>query len=263
MAWAEAVAVLVADVGGQYRRLSRIDVACRMGAPDIFVSYAREDQARVAPVVAALEARGWSVFWDRRIPAGQTWRSHIGRALEQARCVVVAWSEHSIKSDWVIEEADEGKRRGILVPVLLDAVLPPRGFRGIQAADLSSWSPKHPSPAFDNFLADLLIVLGPPHPGPSPLSPAIEIPRAKPVVAPQSLSSRAGSKAGRWWLGMALAVGVISAGGYAYLGSFTAQYGRALERAGNNAEAIRWYQQAADQGNAAAQFKLTSLGRAE
>jgi uncharacterized protein len=40
------------------------------------------------------------------------------------------------------------------------------------------------------------------------------------------------------------------------LGSFAAQYGRALERAGNNAEAIRWYQQAADQGNAAAQYSL-------
>jgi hypothetical protein len=220
-------------------------VTCRMSGPDIFFSYAREDQARVAPVVAALETCGWSVFWDRRIPAGQTWRSHIGRALDEARCVVVAWSEHSIRSEWVIEEADDGRERGILVPALLDPVRAPRGFRGIQAADLSSWSPKHPSPAFDNFLADLLIVLGPPHPGPFPLSPAI------------------GSKAGRWWLGMALAVGVISAGGYAYLGSFAAQYGRALERAGNNAESIRWYQKAADQGNAAAQFKLTSLGRAE
>ena len=105
---------------GQYRRFNSIDVIYSMGAPDIFFSYAREDEARVAAVVAALEARGWSVFWDRRIPAGQTWRSHIGRALEQARCVVVAWSEHSIQSDFVIEEADEVKRRNILVPVLLD-----------------------------------------------------------------------------------------------------------------------------------------------
>jgi TIR domain len=143
-----------------------------MGAPDIFVSYAREDQVRVAPLVAALEARGWVVFWDRRIPAGQTWRSHIGRALEKARCVVVAWSEHAIRSEWVIEEADEGKRREVLVPVFLDAVLPPWGFRGIQAADLSSWSPERPSPDFDSFLADLGAVLGTPQQGPSLPSPA-------------------------------------------------------------------------------------------
>src|SRR3954467_5849592 len=103
-----------------------------MSGPDIFVSYAHGDQERIVPIVAALEARGWSVFWDRRIPAGQTWRSHIGRALDQARCVVVAWSEHSINSKWVLDEADEAMGRDILVPVLLDPVRPPMGFRGIQ-----------------------------------------------------------------------------------------------------------------------------------
>jgi hypothetical protein len=36
-----------------------------MSGPDIFFSYARQDEARVAPVVAALRAHGWSVFWDR------------------------------------------------------------------------------------------------------------------------------------------------------------------------------------------------------
>jgi hypothetical protein len=51
--------------------------------------------------------------------------------------VVVAWSRDSIDSAWVSEEADEGKKRGILVPCLLDAVESPIGFRSIQAADLS------------------------------------------------------------------------------------------------------------------------------
>jgi TPR repeat protein len=152
-----------------------------MSGPDIFFSYAREDQARVAPVVAALEARGWSVFWDRRIPAGQTWRSHIGRALDAARCVVVAWSEHSINSKWVLEEADEGLEREILVPVLFDTVRPPRGFRGIQAADLTGWSPEHASSAFDSFLADLGAVLGAPRQEPPPSPPLAEIPPAKQV----------------------------------------------------------------------------------
>ena len=112
---AEAVATLVVGTGKQYRRLSYANVTCRMSNSDIFFSYAREDQARVAPIVAALEARGWSVFWDQRIPAGQTWRSHIGRALDQARCVVVVWSEHAIRSEWVIEEAERGRGRHILV----------------------------------------------------------------------------------------------------------------------------------------------------
>jgi adenylate cyclase len=29
---------------------------------DIFISYARIDKARVAPLVAAIEARGWSAW---------------------------------------------------------------------------------------------------------------------------------------------------------------------------------------------------------
>jgi hypothetical protein len=153
-----------------------------MSGPDIFVSYAREDQARVALIVAALEARGWSVFWDRRIPAGQTWRSYIGRALDEARCVVVTWSEHSIRSEWVIEEADEGRGRGILVPVLLDPVRPPRGFRSIQAADLSRWSPEHPWPAFDSFLADVGVVLGKLYPKETSMSNVAPMPVSIPLA---------------------------------------------------------------------------------
>ena len=37
---------------------------------DVFVSYARSDKVRVAPLVAAIEAQGWSVWWDPDINAG-------------------------------------------------------------------------------------------------------------------------------------------------------------------------------------------------
>lgn len=128
--------------------------------PDIFLSYAREDRDRVEPLAAALAERGWSVFWDREIPAGQTWRTHIGTALNDAGCVIVAWSQDSIASEWVSEEADEARARGALVPVLLDAVAPPIGFRSIQAADLSEWRPGRESPLFDQLLRDVEAVLG-------------------------------------------------------------------------------------------------------
>jgi hypothetical protein len=32
---------------------------------DIFLSYARENEAQVRPIVMELEKQGWSVFWDR------------------------------------------------------------------------------------------------------------------------------------------------------------------------------------------------------
>ena len=106
----------------------------------IFISYSREDEERIQPLVLALENEGWSVFWDRRIPAGQTWRDYIGKALDDAGCVIVVWSCHSIISNWVCDEADEAKRRGVLLPILLDAVEPPMGFRSFQASDLTDWS---------------------------------------------------------------------------------------------------------------------------
>jgi hypothetical protein len=95
---------------------------------DLFISYAREDQERIAALVKALEQRGLSVFWDFHIPAGETWRSYIGKSLTDAGCVLVAWSQNSVDSNWVSEEADDGKRRGILIPILLDPVEPPLGF---------------------------------------------------------------------------------------------------------------------------------------
>jgi formylglycine-generating enzyme required for sulfatase activity len=99
-----------------------------------------EDLERVRPIVRLIEGAGWSVFWDRRIPSGMTWRHYIGNALDEARCVVVVWSKHAVFSKFVIEEADDGNEREILVPVLIDGVRPPLGFRSIQCEDFRAWN---------------------------------------------------------------------------------------------------------------------------
>ena len=106
---------------------------------DVFLSYAREDAARIRPLVSALEAEGWTIFWDRRIPPAESWRSYIGLRLRTASVVVVVWSEYSIQSDWVITEAEEAHRRRALVPTSIDAVDAPLGLNQIQAADLVEW----------------------------------------------------------------------------------------------------------------------------
>jgi hypothetical protein len=78
---------------------------------DIFISYASADRARIRPLVEALEARGWSVFWDTTLLPGETWRKKITTELSAARCVIVLWSENAVESHWVEQEADEGLRR--------------------------------------------------------------------------------------------------------------------------------------------------------
>jgi len=109
---------------------------------DIFLSYAREDEERVRPIIEYLEQHfGWEVFWDRRnIPPGEFFHLHIAEKLDTAKCVLVAWSKHSVASGWVLEEAEEGKSRKVLVPLLLDQIKPPLGFRNIQVANLNGWN---------------------------------------------------------------------------------------------------------------------------
>jgi hypothetical protein len=114
-----------------------------MGA--IFLSYASEDATRLDPLIALLEKAG-TVWWDRRISPGSRWDSTIEQAMEEAHCVVVIWTRASVESRWVREEANEGLARGVLVPVILDDVRPPLGFRQFEAAVLHGWdgSPDHP-----------------------------------------------------------------------------------------------------------------------
>ena len=129
---------------------------------DIFISYAREDQEKAGQLASALEAKGWTVFWDRTIPPGKSWRDYIGAKLNAARCVIVAWSKSSIESEWVAEEADEGKNRKILVPVLFEEVQIPLGFRSIQTANLSDWKGELDSIDFNHLTDAVLEVIDAP-----------------------------------------------------------------------------------------------------
>ena len=128
---------------------------------DIFISYSSEDRDRILPLVDALEKTGWSVFWDRTIPAGKTWRQFIGSEIKACRSVVVVWTEKSVTSRWVEEEAENGARREILIPVLFDKVEAPFGFGTIQAANLVAWDGNNSSPTFSRLVADIAAILGP------------------------------------------------------------------------------------------------------
>ena len=143
---------------------------------DIFLSYATKDRDRLRPLVKALEAQGWSVFWDHRsIKVAQDWHDVIGTAIQQCPCVIVAWSQNSVVSRWVREEALIARDRGVLYPVLLDRVAPPFGFTLMQAADFTVWNGKDSYPEFVKLKEQLSIRL-----------------LLKPLSEPQSLHNDSG-----------------------------------------------------------------------
>ena len=120
--------------------------------PTIFLSYAAADRARVQPLVTALEAQGFDVWWDRDISLGESYHRVIEQALKRAACAVVVWSHASIASEWVANEASEARKRGILVPAFLDQVEPPLEFRHLQSASLLAWRGDADDPSLQQLI---------------------------------------------------------------------------------------------------------------
>ncbi|MGH8192286.1 MAG: TIR domain-containing protein, partial [Rhodanobacteraceae bacterium] len=97
------------------------------------------DKARVAPLVAAIEAKGWSVWWDPEISPGREFDDEIDIALQAAKSVLVVWTPTSVASRWVRGEARDAAERGLLVPVRFEHARLPIDVRAIHTTDLDDW----------------------------------------------------------------------------------------------------------------------------
>lgn len=128
--------------------------------PTIFLSYAHSDQATALRIAKALENSGYAVWWDALIEGGTHFTSSIEEALTKADAVVVLWSKHSVDSDWVRDEAAQGRERHRLVPLSLDGTAPPLGFRQIQTIDLSGWRGRSDSPQIKAVCRAIATALG-------------------------------------------------------------------------------------------------------
>lgn len=168
---------------------------------DIFLSYASEDRARAARLAAALEVRGWSLWWDRQIGPGKMFDTVIEGELSRAGCVVVLWSEASVSSEWVRNEAAVAAERDVLIPARIDGVRLPLEFRRRQSIDLVGWNGDAGHPGFDALGKAVAAAVGA-HASPAPAVPAGSAPWRHPQ---------------RPWARVALAVAVVAALGGAFL----------------------------------------------
>lgn len=137
----------------------------------VFLSYARVDRARVTKLADALSAAGLRVWWDKAIEGGSAFAKDIARELDAADVVVVVWSAASVESAWVLDEAGAGRDRKRLVPVQIDATLPPLGFRQLQSVDLAGWRGRAGDPKLSALVATITKVAGNAASAPPPATP--------------------------------------------------------------------------------------------
>jgi TolB-like protein/Flp pilus assembly protein TadD len=135
--------------------------ACRDAAGvSVFLSYSRDDRERVRPIIDALTAQGYDVWWDGLLKGGDRFSQVTETALETADAVLVVWTSQSIDSHWVRDEATRGRDRGRLLSLSFDNTQPPLGFRQIQFIDLSKWNGDAQGPGFAEVLHALDSIRG-------------------------------------------------------------------------------------------------------
>ena len=95
--------------------------------PYIFVSYAHRDSVRVLPILEALQAVGFRIWFDAGIEAGAEWPEYIAQRLVHCTCVLAFMSEAARDSHNCRREINYAIHKGIdpLVVYLEDVVLPP------------------------------------------------------------------------------------------------------------------------------------------
>ena len=74
---------------------------------DVFISYSTTDRSTAESLAGFLKQRGFDVWWDADLYAGQEFYSAIREAIKDAKAVVVIWSKVSAESLWVLGEASE------------------------------------------------------------------------------------------------------------------------------------------------------------
>jgi hypothetical protein len=84
---------------------------------DIFISYSKQTPEYTEDLAADLESAGFTVWWDTRLlpTSDQTFRDVILKELGDAQAAIVIWTPASVKSAWVISEAERARAQGKLI----------------------------------------------------------------------------------------------------------------------------------------------------
>lgn len=108
-------------------------------ATDIFISYSHHDRAIAENLSRVLEGYGYSVWWDHALLAGSNFRTQITEQIIESKAVLVLFSNSSINSGWVLDEAGRADQANKLIPIRISPVAIPLGFGQLHCCDLMDW----------------------------------------------------------------------------------------------------------------------------
>ena len=96
---------------------------------DIFISYSNKDRPWVEQFAKTLGTHGWSVWWDRDIPTGQTFDTVIEKALEARNVRSLSGPKTPSRPNGSDRKPPMPLKRMILLPVRIDKAKLPLEFR--------------------------------------------------------------------------------------------------------------------------------------
>jgi hypothetical protein len=246
---------------------------------DILISYASVDRPFAHRLTEALQACGWSVWWDHRnLRGGQRFDRIIEQAISDAGVVIVVWSQNSIESGWVRDEAALALEMEKLLPLRIDMARLPMRFRNIHTIDLSSWIGETGAEPFERLVRDIRHYLGPSnssdrlgHSGtrttPTPQAAPTDIPgrgsvsgnQQPPASVGDAGTARVAYDRGDYATALSIARPASERGDPAAQFILGLLYANGQGVPQDYAEATHWFRKAADQGNANAQNNIGAL----
>lgn len=128
---------------------------------DVFISYARSDQALASALAETLTKEGFAVWWDSAIYAGADWEQLLLGTLATAKAIIVLWTPRSVLRPWVLKEAQIALQTRRFVPVLMEPCAVPAAFSVRQVALMPGWNGRDAHPELERLLTGLAALTPP------------------------------------------------------------------------------------------------------
>ncbi|MGZ8337726.1 MAG: YARHG domain-containing protein [Allosphingosinicella sp.] len=150
---------------------------------DLFVSYARENQAFAQRIAEGARREGYSVWWDDDLPPHLSYGEVITEKIGAAKAVIVVWSREAAASEWVRAEADLARSQKKLIQTSVDGQIPPMPFNQIQFASIADWQGESDHPGWRKVKGSLAALSGTAAAPTAEASSTVRSPSASPVPA--------------------------------------------------------------------------------